>query len=394
MDPAKRLMDLVEMAKPRELPASMTMEKCLQILNEIHQLGTFYAEDGHDEEKAFILFLRYISIVVEELPRHPNFFTLTMPERCALDTQALRSMSKAELLKQHIRSKYELEKSEQHKLKQQMKQQEPMLDPFVASTSGSQSSQLLEQQLLSPYVQCQSVSLQPIMFQRLIIPNNIPELFLAQHSLITATAAAADQQQNASEVPLHIAILYGRLVSKSLIVSQLLPCAYDTIQKRDFRRFAADRESGENLPIVGCICSSLEGTSRLGFFRSCQISEMVCIVCAPGPNNTKVFHLVNMSPNGGLSAFHQTTTSGSSSSRTAAAQANLMLSTCAHLHITEATTAKMTVHRRTQEAEGQGVHEQQQQQRTNPGTEPAAKVPSASPNANSSSSSKEQQQAM
>uniref|UniRef100_A0A183BJX3 USP8_dimer domain-containing protein n=1 Tax=Globodera pallida TaxID=36090 RepID=A0A183BJX3_GLOPA len=221
MDPAKRLMDLVEMAKPRELPASMTMEKCLQILNEIHQLGTFYAEDGHDDEKAFILFLRYISIVVEELPRHPNFFTLPMLERYALDTQALRLMSKAEVLKQHIRSKYELEKSEQHKLKQQMKQQEPMLDPFVASTSGSKSSQLLEQQLLSPYVQCQSVSLQPIMFQRLIIPNNIPELFLAQHSLITATAAAADQQQqqqqNASEVPLHIAILYEFLYEKSLL---------------------------------------------------------------------------------------------------------------------------------------------------------------------------------
>jgi hypothetical protein len=54
-------------------------------------------------------------------------------------------------------------------------------------------------QQLCPYVRCQAVSMQPIVFQRVIIPNNIPELFLAQ------------QVVNSDSV--RFALLYGKLVS-------------------------------------------------------------------------------------------------------------------------------------------------------------------------------------
>jgi len=52
---------------------------------------------------------------------------------------------------------------------------------------------------LSPYVRCQLVSVQPIVFQRVIIPNNIPELFLSLDSMDGANGV-------------RFALLYGRLV--------------------------------------------------------------------------------------------------------------------------------------------------------------------------------------
>jgi hypothetical protein len=38
----------------------MTLEKCLQLLNEMHQMGTYYAAKGADEERAFVFYLRFI----------------------------------------------------------------------------------------------------------------------------------------------------------------------------------------------------------------------------------------------------------------------------------------------------------------------------------------------
>ena len=56
-------------------------------------------------------------------------------------------------------------------------------------------------QMLCPYVRCHLVSMQPIVFQRVIIPNNIPELFLSQIKTDSTTNSGA------------FALLYGRLVS-------------------------------------------------------------------------------------------------------------------------------------------------------------------------------------
>jgi hypothetical protein len=57
---------------------------------------------------------------------------------------------------------------------------------------------MVPDQQLCPYVRCQAVSMQPIVFQRVIIPNNIPELFLTT------------EMDNGGGV--RFALLYGRLV--------------------------------------------------------------------------------------------------------------------------------------------------------------------------------------
>ncbi|CAK5019072.1 unnamed protein product [Meloidogyne enterolobii] len=59
MDSCKRLADLVDQARARELPPSLTLEKCLQLLNEMHQMGVYYSSKCIDEERAFLFFLRF-----------------------------------------------------------------------------------------------------------------------------------------------------------------------------------------------------------------------------------------------------------------------------------------------------------------------------------------------
>lgn len=76
MDSSKRFADLVEHAKPRELPYSMTIEKCLQLINEMYQMGAHYAGRGQDEERAFVFFLRYIGFLFPNLvPRQFTFYS-------------------------------------------------------------------------------------------------------------------------------------------------------------------------------------------------------------------------------------------------------------------------------------------------------------------------------
>jgi len=66
MDPSKRLSvsDLVELArKTPEFSHTMTLDKIFQLLNELKQMATFYANRGQDEERAFVFFLRYIRLI-------------------------------------------------------------------------------------------------------------------------------------------------------------------------------------------------------------------------------------------------------------------------------------------------------------------------------------------
>lgn len=332
MDPNKKLSDLVDQARSRELPHTMTLDKCLQLLNEMHQMGVYYSSKCIDEERAFLFFLRFASIVVEELPKHPCYASMTSTDKYMLDARTLNAIVSAEQLKRRIRNKYENEREsarnsaiagnlDQQQVATTSRASSQNSNNVNSSTAGSQELEhlLVPDQMLCPYVRCHLVSMQPIVFQRVIIPNNIPELFLSQIKADASTNSGA------------FALLYGRLVSKSVIVSKLLPCSLDTISARNFRRFVPDPDSSDDIPIVGCICSSLTKACQAGFFRVCQISEMVCIVCPPGPNRTVLLHLVNMSPSGGASP----------------ANANLLASSavsvlpCPHQHITDSIVASI-----------------------------------------------------
>uniref|UniRef100_A0A915LD54 USP8 dimerisation domain-containing protein n=1 Tax=Meloidogyne javanica TaxID=6303 RepID=A0A915LD54_MELJA len=325
MDSCKRLSDLVDQARARELPHSLTLEKCLQLLNEMHQMGVYYSSKCIDEERAFLFFLRFTSVVVEELPKHPCYASMSLTDKCILDSRTINAIISAEQLKRRIRnSRGDIERESAKSATAGNLDQQQVATTSRASSQNNNAGTaqelehlLVPDQMLCPYVRCHLVSMQPIVFQRVIIPNNIPELFLSQIKPDSATNSGA------------FALLYGRLVSKSVIVSKLLPCSLDTI--RNYRRFVPDPDSPDDIPIVGCICSSLTKACQAGFFRVCQISEMVCIVCPPGPNRTVLLHLVNMSPSGGASPANANCLTSS----------GVSVLPCPHQHITDSIVASI-----------------------------------------------------
>ncbi|KAL3089051.1 hypothetical protein niasHS_009553 [Heterodera schachtii] len=314
----KKFHDLVKTAKSVQIPTTLPMEKYLESLDEMYRMSIYYAEDGRDVEKAFILNVRYSSIVWEELPHCQNYHALPELQRLALYGQAFQIILKSEPLKQRILLKYEQEY-------QKEQNQQLIASSIVPSTSSSSRNRppALQlnteplifddaQQLLSPYVQCHFTTHQQIMFKHMFIPSNTHELFMANAwpSIPTSSASAAAgggptaAEQSVAADPtvvdpqFHIAILYGRIMimgGKSvLVVYKMLPCTVDAFQKNPNYHRYVDPSTGEEVSMVGFICSSLEMASELELFQKCQIQEMVCIVCSPRLRNPKILHLVKM----------------------------------------------------------------------------------------------------
>lgn len=76
MDPNNRLSALVELGTPREPPSSLPIDKYFQILMEMFQLASNYASGG-DDEKAFVLFLRFIRFK-KKIFKLLNFFFIVL----------------------------------------------------------------------------------------------------------------------------------------------------------------------------------------------------------------------------------------------------------------------------------------------------------------------------
>ncbi|KAL3111252.1 hypothetical protein niasHT_014306 [Heterodera trifolii] len=318
----KKLHDLVKTARSPQLPTTLPMEKYLELLDEMYKMSIYYAEDGRDDEKAYILNLRYVSIVFEELPHCLNYHALPELQRLELDEQAIQTILNTEPLKQRILFKYEQE--------QQQEQNQQLIDSIPSTSSSSSSNsrnkppalQLNEepllfddaQQLLSPYVQCHFTTHQQIMFKHMFIPSNTHELFMANAwpSIPTPSAAAAGgggdgptaAEQSVAADPtvvdpqFHIAILYGRIMIMGgktvLVIYKMLPCTADAFQTNPNYHRYVDTSTGEEVSMVGFICSSLEMANELELFQKCQMQEMVCIVCSPRLRNPKILHLVKM----------------------------------------------------------------------------------------------------
>ncbi|KAI1724997.1 USP8 dimerization domain-containing protein [Ditylenchus destructor] len=279
------------------------MDNYMQILNNIFQMGTFYAREG-DEEKAFVLFLRYVSIAVEELPNHNVYSTMSGAQQLEIDAKIIEAMANAEYFKSNLRRRFEKEANEA------ISKKDSNAGASQANGASSNDTKILSNpslqewgisaEKLSPYVLCNEASVHPIVFLRIIIPNDLPQSFL-----------------KSTEGAPRFAFLYGKLVRNSLIVSHLLMPTTENGHMEKFERFLADSGTENDMPIIGCICGSV--VDALHFFEHCQLSELICIVCPQGPNRSFVLHLVNMP------SAHSKSNQLKHSSWTG----------CSHLHITD-----------------------------------------------------------
>lgn len=309
-DPARRLSALVDLATPRDFPTGrISIDTYMQILNNIFQMATFYAREG-DEEKAFVLFLRYVSIAVEELPNHNVYSTMSGAQQFEIDAKIIEAMANAEYFKSNLRRRFEKEASEAV-TKKNSDASAHQINGAVSNDTKILSNPSLQEwgisaEKLSPYVLCNEASVHPIVFLRIIIPNDLPQTFL-----------------KSAEGTSKFAFLYGKLMRNSLIVSHLLMTSAENGNAEKFERFLPDTGVENDIPIIGCICSSV--LDALHFFENCQLSELICIVCPHGPNRSFVLHMVNVpSTNSKASQMNHSNWTG-----------------CTHLHITD--TIKSTV---------------------------------------------------
>lgn len=57
--PVRRIRELVEKSSPRDFPSPASIDKYVQLLDEMYELGLVYEREGKDE-RAFVLLLRFI----------------------------------------------------------------------------------------------------------------------------------------------------------------------------------------------------------------------------------------------------------------------------------------------------------------------------------------------
>uniref|UniRef100_A0A915D1V9 Uncharacterized protein n=1 Tax=Ditylenchus dipsaci TaxID=166011 RepID=A0A915D1V9_9BILA len=199
----------------------ISIDKYIQILNNIFQMGVFYAAEGDDEKHSFLrIKCHFLSIAVEELPLRKD---VSATEQISIDAKIIEALATAEFYKSKIRRRYEQEAQSVAKKDGQ-------------STSSNNDSKIvfnpsmaewgISEEKLAPYILCNETSIHPIVFQRVIIPNNLPQSFL-----------------NATENKFRFAFLYGKLVRNSLIASHALVASVEDINNEKFERFMGDPEA-------------------------------------------------------------------------------------------------------------------------------------------------------
>uniref|UniRef100_A0A7E4WD91 USP8_dimer domain-containing protein n=1 Tax=Panagrellus redivivus TaxID=6233 RepID=A0A7E4WD91_PANRE len=83
----------------------MPLIKVCQSLDSLYNIAMAYLTEK-DIEKAFGYFLRFVDAVVEQLPKHPNYSSITPEYNDKLCRRTIHAISTAEKLKTEIFKSY------------------------------------------------------------------------------------------------------------------------------------------------------------------------------------------------------------------------------------------------------------------------------------------------
>uniref|UniRef100_A0AC35FVX3 USP8 dimerisation domain-containing protein n=1 Tax=Panagrolaimus sp. PS1159 TaxID=55785 RepID=A0AC35FVX3_9BILA len=275
-DPIRRLCTLVDLARPHGISTTVPLFRFCHMLNDMYELAGVYTKEGNIE-KAFVLYLRFVGIVVEELPKHKDYATFSLTEKDNYDRQTIRAMNTAEVLKRRIKAKYEQDAAAAKKQDNEHDGHENSIGSIPISPPPIDIN-------LKSYVVCQKQIGYSLLFQRVVIPNDLPQKFL-------------DICKNTIESE-RFAVIYGKLVRNSLIITHLV--ITDGSEKildqldRSITEIDDDTNEPIELFIVGCVCGTLSQSSVEKFISRSLLTEIVCIVCRRGKNQTYVIHLSNL----------------------------------------------------------------------------------------------------
>uniref|UniRef100_A0AC34Q5V9 USP8 dimerisation domain-containing protein n=1 Tax=Panagrolaimus sp. JU765 TaxID=591449 RepID=A0AC34Q5V9_9BILA len=283
LDPIRRLCTLVDLARPYGISTNVPLPRFCRMLSDMYELAAVYTKEG-STEKAFVLYLRFVGIVVEELPKHRDFANFSLNDKDNFDRQTISAMNAAEVLKRRIKTMYEKQaqdlKAEIRAKDETKKEDHSFVRPIPVTPP------VLDLNLKS-YVVCQKQVGYSLLFQRIIVPNDLPERFFDSFK-------DADDA-NCSK----FAVLYGKLLRNSIIVSHVLIIDGSEASFEQLDRCITEPDSGDpneinELLLVGCVCGSLSDSSVEYFISRSLLTEIICIVGRQGDRQTYILHLSNL----------------------------------------------------------------------------------------------------
>ncbi|VDN33942.1 unnamed protein product [Gongylonema pulchrum] len=107
-DPSARMQNTLRMAVAQEVNAAVPINRYYRSLNEMYRVAGFCVEDK-DYERAFIYYMRFVSLAVEELPKHKQYDGFSSVEKNKAEASLRDAVLKAEALKERLKKKYEEE---------------------------------------------------------------------------------------------------------------------------------------------------------------------------------------------------------------------------------------------------------------------------------------------
>lgn len=107
-DPIEKLRNLVDKANDFDIDSKIPAVRYLRSSREMERMATVYSSENQFEN-GFLLFMKLITLLVEKLPKHPSYKSLTPEQKKQLKQRCKTALSAAEKLKQSIKHKYEAE---------------------------------------------------------------------------------------------------------------------------------------------------------------------------------------------------------------------------------------------------------------------------------------------
>ncbi|CAG9538915.1 unnamed protein product [Cercopithifilaria johnstoni] len=107
-DPNLRMRITLDMAVAQEVSPTVPINRYYRSLNEMYRVAGFCIKDK-DYERAFIYYMRFVSLAVEGLPKHKQYNGFSSVEKTKAEAVLRDAFVKAESLKGQLKKKYEEE---------------------------------------------------------------------------------------------------------------------------------------------------------------------------------------------------------------------------------------------------------------------------------------------
>lgn len=114
LEPAARMKRLIEMSHSITVDRNVPIDRYFKSGRELIKSASAF-EKENDIERAFVLYLRYMSLFLEKLIHHPEYSKADKNEKKLVKDECNHVFDLAESLKKRIMQKYELEYEESKK---------------------------------------------------------------------------------------------------------------------------------------------------------------------------------------------------------------------------------------------------------------------------------------